>query len=63
MLWYDDSSSLSYKVGYAQYAQLKGVGVWNAVHLDYNNDAQVKAFWNVLPQYKKKSFFDEDLFV
>ena len=56
-IWFDDSVTLSYKVGFVAYKNLRGVGMWNANMLDYSGSTKSKAMiadmWGTFPEYKK----------
>ncbi|XP_054153481.1 di-N-acetylchitobiase-like [Oppia nitens] len=55
-IWYDDSYTLSLKIGFATYKKLRGVGMWNANMLDYSGTAESKAMiadmWHTFPDYR-----------
>ncbi len=49
-VWYDDPESLAIKYGVARDAlAIRGVGMWNADHLDYTDDQQVEDMWGAFP--------------
>ncbi|XP_003784242.1 di-N-acetylchitobiase [Otolemur garnettii] len=51
-VWYDNPRSISLKAAYIQSYGLRGIGVWNADHLDYSGDIiakqQTDEMWNAL---------------
>jgi di-N-acetylchitobiase len=55
-MWYDDPESLLYKYQYAVRTKLRGVGMWNAIALDYSDTiagAEQRAeMWGLLPSYR-----------
>ena len=48
-VWYDDPRSLAFNYRAAQRLGLRGVGLWAANHLDYDDEDQVADMWGALP--------------
>lgn len=49
---YDDVRSLGLKYGFARRAGVRGVGMWTADEINYNDTATVAAFWKALHLFK-----------
>jgi len=62
-IWYDDSATLSWKISFATFKNLRGIGVWNANTLDYSGSSSSKVMisdmWGTFPNYKSmdKKYF------